>query len=367
FFRCEEDCNKFYRCIDEDGNGNYKRYNFSCPESLIFDEKNERCDWPSEELTCDTGTTGSSTTSRGSTTSATSSGTTSSTTSSGSTSTSSSGECTEEGYFRNPDDCSKYYRCLDEGDGTLTREDFSCAEDEVFDDEMNYCNRKDLAPPCEESSSSTTGSSTSTSQSGSTTTVSESSTTEATSSTTSSKTTSQTTSSATESSESTTNEENGSTKGTTGGSTESSTKSGECEEEGFHRHPDDCNKFYRCVDFAGDGQSYTKYDFECPEGLVFDETNNVCNWPSSVPSCESSEKKSTTSSDTEATSTTNDRTTTSTTQGDRSTSTTDSDTTSTSTTEKDSSSTGTTSGSTSEDTEGTDSSTTSSGTTSSTG
>ncbi|KAF8786925.1 putative endochitinase like protein [Argiope bruennichi] len=349
FFRCEEDCNKFYRCIDEDGNGNYKRYNFSCPEGLIFDEKNERCDWPSEELTCDTETTGSSTTSRDSTTSSTSTGTTSS----GSTSTSSSDECTEEGYFRNPDDCSKYYRCLDEGDGTFTREDFSCAEDEVFDDEMNYCNRKDLAPACEETSS-TPGSSTSTIQSGSTNTDSESSTTEAISSTTSSKTTTQATSSATESSESTTNEENGATRGTTEGSTEKNTKSGECEEEGFHRHPDDCNKFYRCVDFAGDGQSYTRYDFECPEGLVFDETNNVCNWPSSVPSCESSEGKSTTSSDMEVTSTT---------QGDRSTSATDSDTTSTSTT-KGSSTTGTTSGSTSEET---DSSTTSTGTTSSTG
>ncbi|PRD36140.1 UNVERIFIED_CONTAM: hypothetical protein NCL1_09529 [Trichonephila clavipes] len=353
FFRCEEDCNRFYRCVDEDGNGNFKRYNFSCPDGLIFDEKNEKCDWPSDELTCDkessTSSTGSSepsstsstTSSETSSTSSTGSSepsSTSSTTSSGTSSTSSSGECTEEGFFRNPDDCSKYYRCLDEGDGTLTKEDFSCEEDEVFDEEMRYCNRKDLAPPCDGDSSSTTeSSSSSTQQSSSTTEPSSESTTESSESTTQSS--------------STTNQgEEQSTDGTTKGET----KSGECEEEGFHRHPDDCNKFYRCVDFKGDGQSFTRYDFECPEGLVFDETNNVCNWPSSAPSCESSDK-STTSDDKGTTSSTQDSSsTTSTTQEDGSTS-------STSTT---GSTSMTTSSSTSSDTENTDSSTSSTGGTS---
>ncbi|GFW66259.1 uncharacterized protein TNCV_1711581 [Trichonephila clavipes] len=353
FFRCEEDCTRFYRCVDEDGNGNFKRYNFSCPDGLIFDEKNEKCDWPSDELTCDkessTSPTGSSepsstsstTSSETSSTSSTGSSepsSTSSTTSSGTSSTSSSGECTEEGFFRNPDDCSKYYRCLDEGDGTLTKEDFSCEEDEVFDEEMRYCNRKDLAPPCDGDSSSTTeSSSSSTQQSSSTTEPSSESTTESSESTTQSS--------------STTNQgEEQSTDGTTKGET----KSGECEEEGFHRHPDDCNKFYRCVDFKGDGQSFTRYDFECPEGLVFDETNNVCNWPSSAPSCESSDK-STTSDDKGTTSSTQDSSsTTSTTQEDGSTS-------STSTT---GSTSMTTSSSTSSDTENTDSSTSSTGGTS---
>ncbi|GIY83676.1 hypothetical protein CDAR_171171 [Caerostris darwini] len=356
FFRCKEACNQFYRCVDEEGTGeNYKRYNFTCPEGLIFDENNEKCDWPSEELTCEEGssTTSSGTTSAGQTSSTTSSGTTStgetsSTTSSGTTSSSGStaaGECTEEGYFRNPEDCSKYYRCIDEGDGTLTREDFSCAEDEVFDDEMNYCNRKDLAPPCEDSSSTTKSGTTSTQPGSSKTTES----------TSSSGTTSQSTSSTTESSASTTE---GSTDGTTKSEKESS--SGECQEEGFHRDPNDCNKFYRCVDFKGDGKSFTKYDFECPEGLVFDETNDVCNWPSSVPSCESSDKTST-SDDRDSSSTKDDR---STTQNGRSTASTTQENTSTtqedtSTTKADSSSsTATTSSSstTSRDTDNTESS-----------
>ncbi|GFT69537.1 uncharacterized protein NPIL_500371 [Nephila pilipes] len=357
FFRCEEDCNKFYRCVDEEGNGNYKRYNFSCPDGLIFDEKNERCDFPSDELTCDEQSSTSSTSSSesSSTSSTTTSGTssTSSTTSSGTSSTSSSGECTEEGFFRNPDDCSKYYRCLDEGDGTLTREDFSCEEDEVFDEEMRFCNRKDLAPPCEGSSSTTESSSSSTQSSSSTTESSSESTTGSSEGTTgSSESTTQSTSS--------TNEE-----GSTGGTTKGESKSGECEEEGFHRNPDDCNKFYRCVDFKGDGQSFTKYDFECPEGLVFDETNSVCNWPSSVPSCESSDKSST-SDDKDTTSSAQDGSSTTTTQGDGSTSsTTQGETSSTSTSNEDDGSTSTTSdSSTTKGTESTDSSTSSSGSTS---
>lgn len=266
FFRCPEDCTKFYRCVEEDGS--LVRYDFHCPDGLIFDEKNDKCDWPSSELTCDSS---SSSTTESSSSASQTSGTTAQESSSSSTTSSSSGTssegCTEEGFFRNPEDCSKYYRCIDEGDGTLTREDFACGEDEVFDEEMRYCNRKDLAPPCDETSSTTESSRSSTSQSS---TQQESETSTSSSSTTS-----------------------------------GSSGSGECTEEGFHRDPNDCSKFYRCVDFQGDGQSFTRYDFDCPEGLVFDESNDVCNWPSSVPSCESGgESESSRGSSTDSSSTT---------------------------------------------------------------
>ncbi|KFM79162.1 putative chitinase 3, partial [Stegodyphus mimosarum] len=261
FFRCPEDCNKFYRCVEDEGY--LVRYDFKCPEGLIFDEKNKKCDWPSSELTCDDSSSTKSSSSYPSTTKTTAS----------SGSTSSSGECIEEGFFRNPDDCSKYYRCIDEGDGTLTREDFACEEDEVFDEEMRYCNKKDLAPPCEDQSSTAGSSSTSTSESA-----------------TSRPSTSPTSESSTLRSTDSTTKESSTTEGyeSTSGTSKKDSESGDCEEEGFHRHPDDCSKFYRCVDFKGDGQSFTRYDFDCPEGLVFDEDNDVCNWPSVVPSCESS-------------------------------------------------------------------------------
>ncbi|XP_015913629.2 mucin-22 [Parasteatoda tepidariorum] len=284
FTRDSGDCMKFYRCVEE--NGEFIKYNFTCPEGLIFYLNNERCDSPSSELTCDTETSTSTTSSGGSTTSS-ESGT--------------PGECTEEGFFRDPNDCSKYYRCLDEGDGRFTREDFSCAEDEIFDEEMRYCNRKDLAPPCDESSTTTTSSTKSetSTESGSSSTVSSS---------TGSESSTQTTSSGTD-----------------------STKEGDCEEEGFHRDSEDCRKFYRCVDFRGDGKTFTKYDFECPDDLVFDDSNNVCNWPSAVRSCESSGgTKQTTSESTSSTSSGGTtRTTSSTTQNDKTTSTTQQDRTST--------------------------------------
>ncbi|MBD2694363.1 chitin binding peritrophin-A domain-containing protein [Anabaena catenula] len=54
----------------------------------------------------------------------------------------------------------------------------------------------------------------------------------------------------------------------------------QCESEGFHPNPNDCQKFYRCVD-NGDG-SYRKYDFECGTGTVWDEELVTCNYPYAI-------------------------------------------------------------------------------------
>jgi len=59
----------------------------------------------------------------------------------------------------------------------------------------------------------------------------------------------------------------------------------ECTEVGFFRSEQDCTAFYRCVDFYNIGK-FTKFDFVCPEGLVFDETLSVCNWPEQSAPCE---------------------------------------------------------------------------------
>jgi hypothetical protein len=50
--------------------------------------------------------------------------------------------------------------------------------------------------------------------------------------------------------------------------------------EGFFPTPGDCKKFHRCVD-NGKG-AFTKYDFICGKGTVWDPANNVCNHESAV-------------------------------------------------------------------------------------
>ncbi|XP_044016621.1 mucin-5AC-like isoform X2 [Aphidius gifuensis] len=58
---------------------------------------------------------------------------------------------------------------------------------------------------------------------------------------------------------------------------------GSCSEEGFVSDPNDCHKFYRCV--QGEGSSLTKYEFTCGEGTAWDQGLLTCNYESSVSSC----------------------------------------------------------------------------------
>ena len=59
----------------------------------------------------------------------------------------------------------------------------------------------------------------------------------------------------------------------------------ECESVGFFRDPENCARFYRCVDLTGTG-SFQTYFFDCPAGTVFDEGVSVCNFPWAAPPCE---------------------------------------------------------------------------------
>ncbi len=58
---------------------------------------------------------------------------------------------------------------------------------------------------------------------------------------------------------------------------------GVCTAEGFFANPDDCTKFFRCVDF-GDGRDLTKFDFDCGPGTVFDDRYDTCNHAWALPS-----------------------------------------------------------------------------------
>ena len=52
-----------------------------------------------------------------------------------------------------------------------------------------------------------------------------------------------------------------------------------CQREGSFRYPIDCRRFYRCVDWSHEGKHFSIFHFVCPDGTVFDEDLQVCNFP----------------------------------------------------------------------------------------
>ncbi|OWA51031.1 hypothetical protein BV898_15533 [Hypsibius exemplaris] len=50
---------------------------------------------------------------------------------------------------------------------------------------------------------------------------------------------------------------------------------------GFYRHPIDCNRFYRCVDYLPSplGARFKIYEYNCPAGTVYSVEVWVCVWP----------------------------------------------------------------------------------------
>ncbi|XP_046444774.1 mucin-5AC-like isoform X9 [Daphnia pulex] len=59
----------------------------------------------------------------------------------------------------------------------------------------------------------------------------------------------------------------------------------QCSRQGYYRHPEDCGSFYRCVKFDQYVDDFTVFEYDCPEGLVFDEKWEVCTWPSQAAPC----------------------------------------------------------------------------------
>lgn len=58
-----------------------------------------------------------------------------------------------------------------------------------------------------------------------------------------------------------------------------------CSVPGIKRHPKDCSMFYRCVKYDNQNDSMIKFQYRCPQGLLFDDTHKICNWPSWSPPC----------------------------------------------------------------------------------
>jgi hypothetical protein len=45
--------NRFYRCTDPWGAGNYRKFQFECPAGTVFDESISVCNWPQQSAPCD--------------------------------------------------------------------------------------------------------------------------------------------------------------------------------------------------------------------------------------------------------------------------------------------------------------------------
>ncbi|GBO40778.1 hypothetical protein AVEN_259661-1, partial [Araneus ventricosus] len=338
FYQHDQDCTKFYKCVKK---GNYfVRYELSCPKNYAYDGISSRCVSQKYASSCN-GRNNAPPFRQNDEEPSTTTESEVADDDNQSSSEDDGIECTEAGYFRNPNDCNKFYRCVDfSGEGQeFVRYDFSCPEGLVFDEKKSICNWPDPTAPCEggggsgkdesnvsddkdeseETSSSTTPRSTTdsgrrstaattpkedkstsrpkenTPKPGRSTSRPKENTPKPGKSTSRPKENTQKPGKSTSRPKESTPKPERSTpkpKQSTPRPEKDSKQPGEsdngCNKEGFFRNPEDCNKFYRCVDSSGNGQEFLRYDFDCPEGLVFDETNSVCNWPDASEPCEAS-------------------------------------------------------------------------------
>lgn len=70
------------------------------------------------------------------------------------------GVCRQEGFIGDSEDCKKFYRCVDNGKGGLTRYDFNCAEGTAWNSDITACDYEENVKTCKGSSGTTTTTST---------------------------------------------------------------------------------------------------------------------------------------------------------------------------------------------------------------
>ncbi|CAH0391648.1 unnamed protein product [Bemisia tabaci] len=251
---------------------------------------------------------------------------------------SASSTCTSEGFFPVPEDCSKFIRCVSNGEG-FTKYEFDCGPGTVWDPVNSVCNHPSAVENCgqmpvetnpqpETPNNSTTTSSTTPAQQpypdryptrpagstgapaygqtsptqqsypdkyptrpagstsappyGQTTGRPQGTTTKPPQTTT--KYTKTTTAKPYPTEPSTSPKPvNGSTTPKPCNDTTKAPGPIKCEKAGFFPHPSDCKKFYRCVDWDGDkGERFSVFFFDCPNGTIFDPALDTCNYEASV-------------------------------------------------------------------------------------
>ncbi|CAB3224216.1 unnamed protein product [Arctia plantaginis] len=277
YYPNEKDCRRFYQCVDN-GKGAYTKYDHICGEGTAWDPNTQICTHIDQVSSCKESVTHDAdntqtTESSGSTTQGLTSSTTSMTTSSSPDSNLHTMDvCASEGYFGNTQDCKKFYRCVNDGKGGYTKYDFICAEGTIWDKDIPTCNHpKNVANPSCNQNTTTSNSTTNTSESN---------------------------------------------EGQNEASKVPGNSSVNCTKAGFYPDPNNCKKFYRCVDWDGNETKFSIFHFECGEGTIWDPAVDTCNHEDSVyppRNCSGSqasvteettttEKESTTKSSTQATS-----------------------------------------------------------------
>lgn len=276
YFGNKNDCRKFYRCVDN-GDSGFTKYDFVCGEGTAWDSNVKTCNHINEVASCLENNNEESNTQQTmkeeevtETTEGTSSTTKGTTSSSESSEESESGSgsndnCKSEGYYGDSKDCKKFYRCVNDGNGGLTKYDFTCGEGTIWDQDITNCNH----PQDVTNASCKSEGNGADSQTSSTSSITSSSTDspESISSSGTSESSSQSTSNC--------SQEESSKK-------PASSKDISCEKAGYYPNPNDCKKFYRCVDWDGDGNRFSVYHFECGEGTIWDPALDTCNHEESV-------------------------------------------------------------------------------------
>ncbi|KAG5348188.1 CHI10 chitinase, partial [Acromyrmex charruanus] len=132
YFVHPKSCNRFYRCVKfNQAIEDYSVFEFDCPAGLSFDERTEVCVWPgslSEGSPCPGSSEIAPVTPK-------------------------RFECSQPGYYADPQNCRWFFACMDLGGEELTAFEFRCPYGLVFDEKKLVCEWPWLVPACSESRS----------------------------------------------------------------------------------------------------------------------------------------------------------------------------------------------------------------------
>ncbi|KAL6424627.1 hypothetical protein ACFW04_009964 [Cataglyphis niger] len=135
YFVHPKSCNRFYRCVKFNQQiDDYSVFEFDCPAGLSFDERTEVCVWPGS-LPQGSPCPGSSEIAPVAP---------------------KRFECSQPGYFADPQNCRWFFACMDLGESELMAFEFRCPYGLVFDEKRLVCEWPWLVPACSESGSAYT-------------------------------------------------------------------------------------------------------------------------------------------------------------------------------------------------------------------